>query len=78
MIITSDIRLAEVKARVLEKFIDCKTNTLGAETFANFANFTQIRESLRRENSILTDSRKFMHAKFFKFFFFFSKLVGCP
>ena len=55
--------------------------TLGAETFANFANFAnfaQIRESLRRKNSILIDSRKFMHAKFFNFFLSFSKLVGCP
>ena len=44
------------------------TTTLGAETFANFANFTQIRESLRREK-ICTDRFAKVYAReIFQFF----------
>ena len=52
--------------------------TLGAETFANFANFAQIRESLRREKSYIDRFAKVYAREFFQFFLFFSKLVDCP
>ena len=49
--------------------------TLGAETFANF---DQIRESLRREKFYIYRFAKVYARGIFQFFLFFSKLVGCP
>ena len=49
--------------------------TLGAETFANFA---QIRESLGREKFYIDRFAKVYARKIFQFFLFFTKLVGCP
>ena len=51
--------------------------TLGAETFANFTNFAQIRESLRREKFYIDRFAKVYALKSFQFFLFFSKLIGC-
>ena len=51
--------------------------TLGAETFANFANFVQIRESLRREKFYIDRFTKVYAREIFQIFLFFSKLVGC-
>ena len=48
--------------------------TLGAETFANFA---QIRESLRREKFYIDRFAEVYARKIFQFFLFFSKLDGC-
>ena len=59
-------------------FVSNVPTTLGAETFANFANFAQIRESLRREKFYIDRFAKVYARKFFKFFLFFSKLDGCP
>ena len=54
-------------------------NTLGAETFANFV---QIRKSLRRKKFYIDRVAKVYARKIFQFFLFFSKLVGryytCP
>ena len=55
------------------KIKDLKENTLGAETFANFANFAQIRKSLRREKFYIDQSAKVYACKIFQFFLFFSK-----
>ena len=48
--------------------------TLGAETFANFA---QIRESLRREKFYIDRFAKVYAREIFQIFLFFSKLFGC-
>ena len=53
-------------------------NTLGAETFANFANVAQIRESLRREKFYIDRFAKVYALELFQCFLYFSKLVGCP
>ena len=53
------------------------TDTLGAETFANFANFAQIRESLRREKFYIDRFAKVYAREIFQIFLYFSKLVGC-
>ena len=50
--------------------------TLGAETFANFANFAQIRESLRREKFYIDPFAKVYAREIFQFFLFFSKLMA--
>ena len=49
--------------------------TLGAETFAsrNFREFCPISGKFKTRK--IPDSRKFMHAKFFKFFFFSQNLL---
>ena len=46
-----------------------KFTTLGAETFANFANFVQIRESLRREKFYIDPFAKVYARNIFQFFF---------
>ena len=42
--------------------------TLGAETFANFANFAQIRESLRRKKFYIDRFAKVYAREIFSFF----------
>ena len=51
-------------------------HTLGAETFANFANFAQIRESLRREKFYIDQFAKVYARKIFQFFFFSPNLLA--
>ena len=50
--------------------------TLGAETFANFANFAQIRESLRREKFYIDRFAKVYASEIFEYFLFSPNLLA--
>ena len=53
-----------------------KLHTLGAETFANFANFVLIRESLRREKFYIYRFAKVYAREIFQFFLFSPNLLA--
>ena len=58
----------ETYLRNLNISMDQDLITLGAETFANFANFAQIRESLRREKFYIDRFAKVYAREIFSFF----------